>query len=317
MKRLAQLGRCTAAALLALCSACHAESAPAARGEVGVAPFAASAGDGAALPDIASQLAEQLGGLGIGSVLASAALGAQVSASPSPAERAALRERTGARTLVVGSATRLGGKLSLDARLLDLETGLELGPPLVEQASGDDDLARAIRQLAQRVAERIREPAPAAQAPEAAAKRPSKSKRKPGEPREPIEIQADQLDAEAVEGGRRLVFAGQVRAEQGDVKLTCDHLEAFYPSGASEPDQLIANGHIKVSQGERTAACDDAVFYRAEDRIVCRGKPAVLTQKCNIAQAERITFYLDTEKLEMVRGKVVGRECEPGAGASQ
>jgi lipopolysaccharide transport protein LptA len=223
----------------------------------------------------------------------------------------ALRERSGARTLVVGSATRIGEQLSLDARVLDLDSGLELGTPLVEQASGEADLPRAIDALAARVASRILEPPPAA--PDPSPKK--KKKRRVGEPREPIEIQADTLDAQTVSGGRRLSFSGHVNAVQGEISLQCERLEAFYPSGASEPDKLIAKGGIRVKQRDRTASCDEAVFYRSEDKLVCTGNPAELTEECNRAEAERITFYLDSEKVEMVRGKVLGRDCSDAADA--
>ncbi len=297
--------RCVALFALLLGS-CGAEVAPAARGEVGVAPFAVNAGDGETLPDVANPLALKLGGLGVGAVVPPATVGATAT-PPSSAERAALRERTGARTLVVGSATRIGEQLSLDARVLDLDSGLELGTPLVERASGEADLPRAVDALAARVASRILEPPPASPAPDPDKKK--RKKRRVGEPREPIEIQADTLDAQTVAGGRRLRFSGHVNAVQGEISLQCEGLEAFYPTGASEPDKLIAKGGIRVKQRDRTATCDEAIFYRSEDKLVCTGKPAELTEECNRAEAERITFYLESEKVEMVRGKVLGRDC--------
>ena len=284
--------------------------APAARGEVGVAPFAVNAGEGETLPDVANPLALKLGGLGVGAVVPPATIGATAT-PPSSAERAALRERTGARTLVLGSATRIGEQLSLDARVVDLDSGLEFGTPLVERASSEADLPRAIDALAARVASRILEPPPASPAePD----RKTKKKRRVGEPREPIEIQADTLEAQTVAGGRRLTFTGHVNAVQGEISLQCEGLEAFYPSGASEPDKLIAKGGIRVKQRDRTATCDEAVFYRSEDKLVCTGKPAELTEECNRAEAERITFYLESEKVEMVRGKVLGRDCSDATG---
>ena len=131
------------------------------------------------------------------------------------------------------------------------------------------------------------------------------------EGRDPIEIQADTLDAQTVSGGRRLTFTGHVSAVQGDITLECDGLEAFYPSGASEPDQLVAKGNIRVTQRDRTAICAEAIFYREEEKLVCTGNPAELTEECSRAEAEKFTFYLESEKVEMLRPKVHGRECDP------
>jgi lipopolysaccharide transport protein LptA len=307
MRLASWLGNGAGICLLLACSACGADTTPAVHGEIGVAPFAAHAGEGAALPDVAALLATKLATLGVGAVVPPAAIGPEATSTPTPLERAALQTRTGARTLVLGSATRVGQALSLDARLIDLASGSEVGLPLVEQASGDADLPRAIDALAARIASRLAEPAADARA-SVSVKGPRK-KRAPGEPPEPIEIQGDQLDAETVEGGRRLSFSGNVDAKQGEIHLRCDRLEAFYPTSASQPDRIVARGNVRVEQGERTATCAEAIFHRAEDRIVCTGAPAELTERCSRAQAEKITFYLETEKLEMVRGKVLGREC--------
>jgi len=295
---------------LALCTlllgSCGAEVAPPPRGEVGVAQFTVDgANDG--LPDVATSIAQRLGGLGVGTVVPPAAVG-PVAAGATTAERVELGDRTGARTLVVGSVKRVGEQIAVDASVLDLDSGQALGPPLAEHAKDAADIPRAVEALAQQIAARILAPPARAEAP---------PKRKPksdgdGEPREPIEIEADTLDAQTVSGGRRLQFAGHVNAVQGEVSLQCDGLEAFYPTGASEPDQLVAKGNVHVKQRDRTASCAEAVFYRSEDKLVCTGAPAELTEECNRAEAERITFYLKTEKVEMLRGKVIGRDCGPG-----
>jgi len=189
-----------------------------------------------------------------------------------------------------------------------------MGPPLVEQAASADDLARAIDALAQRVAARLKDPA-AAPAPAAAASEGGGGAAK--KPREPIEINADQLEARTVEGGRQLIFVGHVKAVQGEIALSCDHLEAFYPTGKSDPDKITALGNISVKERDRTATCDDAVFYRAEDRIVCNGKPAQLTQECDRVTGNRITFQVDTEKLEVEgNSRVEVRPCAQSAPAT-
>lgn len=304
MKRVARLAGLLAVAALLACSACRAETVSQVKGDVGVAPFAQAAGEGAPLPDVAAQLAAKLETLDVGKIIPPAAIGPEASTLPTPVERAALQTRTGARTLVLGTATRVGQALSLDARLIDLGSGGEIGLPLVEQASADADVPRAIDALAARIATRLKEPPPASMAE---AGKPAGKKHGP---REPIEIQGDQLDAETVTGGRRLAFVGNVTATQGEVHVRCDRLEAFYPTGASQPDRVTGRGNVHVEQRDRTATCDEAIFYRLEDRIVCVGKPAELTEKCNRAQADQITFHTDTERLEMVHGKVLARECE-------
>lgn len=298
-----------AAALFALVlGSCGAEAPAPVRGDVAVAPFDADRGKGAALPDVATSLAAKLGGLAVGAIVPPRAVG-DWPAEATTTERVALRDRVGARTLVTGSAKRTGVAIALRAEVLDLDSGVALGAPLTEQAANDGDLTRAVGALAQQVADRLLEPAPAL-----ATEAPKRKKPKAdAEGRDPIEIQADTLDAQTVPGGRQLTFTGHVSAVQGDITLACDDLQAFYPTGASEPDKLVAKGNIRVTQRDRTAICSEAIFYRAEDKLVCTGSPAELTEECSRAEAEKFTFHLDSEKVEMVRPKVQGRDCDAGA----
>jgi lipopolysaccharide transport protein LptA len=292
-----------------LLGSCGAEVSPPPRGEVAVAPFVASRGKGAALPDVATSLAVKLAGLGVGGVVPPRTVG-DWPADASTSERVALRDRIGARTLVNGSASRVRGAISLEARVIDLDSGVALGPTLVERAANDADLLRALDALASSVASRILDPP----APTLDEGRGKPRMKQPAEGRKPIEIQADTLDARTVSGGRRLTFTGQVSAVQGDITLKCDALEAFYPTGASEPDELVAKGNIHVTQRDRTATCSEAIFYRTEDKLICTGSPAELIEECSRAEAEKFTFFLESEKVEMLRPKVHGRDCaEQGA----
>jgi lipopolysaccharide transport protein LptA len=292
--------------LALLLGSCGAEVSLPPRGDVGVAPFSADRGKGAALPDVATSLAAKLGGLGIGSVVPPRAIG-DWPAEASTAERVALRDRIGARTLITGSAARKGDAIALDASVVDLDSGVALGPPLVEKAANDADLQRALDALAAQVAGRILEPPAVSPAP--AKPKPAKAAASDSAARKPIEIQADTLDAQTVSGGRRLTFTGHVSASQAEITLACDALEAFYPTGESEPDTLVAKGNIHVTQRDRTATCSEATFFRAEDKLVCTGNPAELTEECSRAEAEKFTFYIESEKVEMLRPRVHGREC--------
>ena len=123
-------------------------------------------------------------------------------------------------------------------------------------------------------------------------------------------MQGDTLDVQTVPGGRKLSFTGHVNAVQGDIALECDRLEAITKGDTSQPEQVIARGNVVVKQETRTAKCEEAIFYRTEDKLVCTGNPAELTEECNRAEAQRITFYIESEKVEMSgRSKVFGRDC--------
>ena len=100
------------------------------------------------------------------------------------------------------------------------------------------------------------------------------------------------------DGGRRLVFSQNVEVLQGDVSLNADRLEAIYPQGASQPERLLASGHVLVVQGDRRARCDEAIYERGPYTIVCRGKAEVL-QACDRVRGEEIEFDLERERVRV------------------
>ncbi|MBM4382737.1 MAG: hypothetical protein FJ091_05145 [Deltaproteobacteria bacterium] len=287
-----------------LLGSCGAEAPPQQRGDVGVAPFVSMGASSEGAPDIATAVAQRLGGQGIGAIVPPNAIG-EYPEKPSTAERVALRDRTGVRTLVTGSVTPMGEALAIDARVLDLDSGETLGEPLAEKAANEADLPRALDALAQGVAARLA--APVAPKP---SEKPRRRNQGGDELREPIEMQGDTLDVQSVPGGRKLSFTGHVNAVQGDITLQCDELEAMTKGDTSQPEQVLARGNVVVKQRDRTAKCDEAIFYRTEDKLVCTGSPAELTEECNRAEAQRITFFLEREKVEMSgNSKVFGRDC--------
>lgn len=115
---------------------------------------------------------------------------------------------------------------------------------------------------------------------------------------DPISIKSEELEVLPQEGGRRLVFSKSVRVTQGDIRLHADRLEVVYPDGSSQPDLLQAEGHVFVSQGDRRARCDEAIYLREEQTIVCRGH-AEIVQGCDRARGQEIEFDLEHERVRV------------------
>jgi len=271
---------------------------------LGVAEFARVAPKGQGVPDVASRLAQRLSTKGIPKVVGPAELGAPAQAVPEADQVAEWGERAGVEAIVVGRTTRLGNTLSVDARILDAATGVEVGDPLVEEVNRPSDLGRAIEGLATQVVERI-EADP--MLPQVAARKPAGSpaaRAAAASPKKrfadsPISIKADELEAFDASGKKKFVFTGKVRAIQEDLLLRSDRLEAFYPPGGSQPERLVATGHVVLEQEGRTAYCEKAIFYRADDRMECMGNNALLEQKCDEVRGKKITFQMDTEVMHV------------------
>jgi len=115
---------------------------------------------------------------------------------------------------------------------------------------------------------------------------------------DPISINSEELEVVPLDGGRRLVFSRNVEVVQGEVTLKADRLEALYPEGASQPAELLAFGHVRVAQGDKRALCDEAVYERGAQTIVCRGEAEVL-QGCDRLRGSEIEFDLERERVRV------------------
>jgi lipopolysaccharide export system protein LptA len=121
---------------------------------------------------------------------------------------------------------------------------------------------------------------------------------------EPIHITSDQV--EAFQQQRQVVFSGHVVATQKDIVVRGDKMTVFYLEksqgeakgsnlGGGSVDQIVVEGNVQITQGERVATGKVATFYRAENKVVLTGDPRVVRNQDSI-QGERITLFLDSEK---------------------
>lgn len=130
-----------------------------------------------------------------------------------------------------------------------------------------------------------------------------------------VTIDADQLEAWETPEGRRVAFGGRVGVARDDVSLEADHIEAFYPPGATEPSHLVASGEVRVTQADREARCQLAEYHRIERLLECRGD-ARLRQDEDRLSGDRIAFDLAAERLVVTgRSRLTLAPREPAAEA--
>jgi lipopolysaccharide export system protein LptA len=115
----------------------------------------------------------------------------------------------------------------------------------------------------------------------------------------PIRIQARGLEASQTSAGRQIAFSGSVQVLQEELALAADRIEARYPPGADEPDAIVAEGKVRIRQGERTAECVRAEYDRPGRTLDCTG-PARLAQRGDWVTGDRIEFDLASERLRVV-----------------
>ena len=114
---------------------------------LGVAPFEVDAPPGAAVPDVATLLAANLGTRGLQRVVGPAQLGAVPDADAEPAVVKGWAFEAEVDIVVVGRTTLIGSQLSVDVRLRVGDTG-EVGRTLIEQFPRVGDLEPGVDHLA-------------------------------------------------------------------------------------------------------------------------------------------------------------------------
>jgi lipopolysaccharide export system protein LptA len=117
----------------------------------------------------------------------------------------------------------------------------------------------------------------------------------------PLAIRADRLEAFEDDGRRQIRFEGQVEVVRSDVVLRSQRLEALYPDGGRQPDRLVATGEVALTQGEREARCNRAVYHRGAQRVECSGQ-AELKDGDDRVRGEMIAFDLDAETVVVTGG---------------
>ena len=132
---------------------------------------------------------------------------------------------------------------------------------------------------------------------------------------EPVQISADRLEVDDV--AQRLVFLGHAVAQQADITLSSDQLVVQYSGADRQIREIVAEGNVRITQGERVATGQRAVYNKNEERIVLTGEP-VVKEGSNSVQGQEIVLFLDGKR-SIVKGGQDGRVQAviiPGSGGN-
>lgn len=125
----------------------------------------------------------------------------------------------------------------------------------------------------------------------------------------PIQITSDKMEVSQKDG--TIVFEGHVMAQQENLTMVGKKLvvlavkEKATPKNAkadaeqngviNRVDRIEVTGDVKITQGDKLATCDKAVYYRQDQKIVLSGNPQV-SQGKDVLNGRVITLYLLEER---------------------
>ena len=132
--------------------------------------------------------------------------------------------------------------------------------------------------------------------------------------KEPIHIRSHDLEFRYDD--KRITYRGDVVVTQGETTLKSDTLIVTYEEpttekGAAQPKpqttssqqqlkEVVAEGNVDITSGDRHATAKKAVFNQATRTVVLSGN-AVLQEGDNRVTGEKVTVFLD-EKRSIVEG---------------
>ena len=124
---------------------------------------------------------------------------------------------------------------------------------------------------------------------------------------EAIEIVSDRM--EAFNEKKLVMFSGNATAKQGDRVLKADQLLLYYKKdpakkdkigtkeieGTGDLEKIEAKGNVSITQGERLATGDEAVYYHDTGQIIVTGN-ALLREGKNSIKGCRVIVYLNENR---------------------
>jgi lipopolysaccharide export system protein LptA len=290
-----------------------------------VLPFAGSGEEGS-LSGLESRLAERIGAISALRVVPPAKTGARPVASLEASQVRDWAERLAVDSIVLG---RTEAEADGQRVTVDLHSGHSGGPVAQHQllVKNAEDVDRVATELAEALlgdlGVPLSAPLPGVGAPAQAAAAPQDEGSEDdgtglfsvGSGNEPLSIDSEELELTEQGENRHLIFRRNVRVTQGDIQLLTEKLEAFYESGSSQPERLIATGQVRVLQGDRRARCDRAVYRRADQTVECTGH-AELIQHCDRVRGPTIRFDLERDHVRVLGGAsvLIVPESEDGTG---
>lgn len=125
--------------------------------------------------------------------------------------------------------------------------------------------------------------------------------------KEPIEIVSDRMDA--YNEKKLVIFTGHAVATQGDKEIKADRLLIYYKKdsskkdkvgdkaveGAGNLDKIEAKGNVKVTQKQRVATAEEAVYIHDSGQIVMTGNP-VLRDGKNIIKGDKVIVFVNEDR---------------------
>lgn len=110
---------------------------------------------------------------------------------------------------------------------------------------------------------------------------------------DPIYITADWMEFDQIKN--TITYKGRVVATQGDMTVRSETLTADYNPDMKQIKQIVAEGKVNATQGNRMATGDKAVFDDQAKTLTLTGDP-IMRQGNSQISGSRVIYFVEQDK---------------------
>jgi lipopolysaccharide export system protein LptA len=111
--------------------------------------------------------------------------------------------------------------------------------------------------------------------------------------KDPIYITADWMEVDQKKN--TITYKGRVVTVQADMTMRSNSLTAYYDPDMKQMKQIVAEGKVQATQGNRVATGEKAVFDDKAKTVTLTGEP-VMRQGNSQVSGVRIIYYVEQDR---------------------
>ncbi len=111
--------------------------------------------------------------------------------------------------------------------------------------------------------------------------------------KDPIYITADWMEVDQKQN--TITYKGRVVTIQNDMTMRSDTLTAYYDPEMKQMKQIVAEGKVNATQGNRVATGNKAVFDDQAKTVTLTGSP-VMRQGNSQVSGVKVVYYMEQDK---------------------
>lgn len=111
--------------------------------------------------------------------------------------------------------------------------------------------------------------------------------------KDPIYITADWMEVDQTKS--TITYKGRVVTIQSDMTLRSETLTAYYDPQSKQMKQIVSEGKVNVTQGDRIATGEKAVFDDKTKTVTLTGSP-VMRQGNNQVSGVKVVYFTEQDR---------------------